>query len=150
MYQDILQEHIDDKTSYGEKPQPPCDAERLARLRERAARELNTELPEGYTKFLGITNGLDSNGLVIYASETGPIEGHDDMSIEGIVEANQGYWENPASRRFLFVGESGTSFYVLDRQDGAYRILDRQSQSMMEDLPSFEALLSRALEENRP
>jgi len=150
MYQTLLQEHLDDKRGYGESPQPGCDAQQLERLRERARKELRTEFPEAYYDFLRQTNGLDSNGLVVYASETTPIVGHNDMSIEGIVDANLGWRDFAPHRRLVVFAESGTALYVYDNDGREYQQLDRQSNSVIAELPSFEALLHRALEENRP
>jgi hypothetical protein len=150
MYEELLKEHVDSKTKYGERPQPPCDEPTLARLRERSERELGAEVPEAYDAFLRTMNGLDSNGLVIYAAETTPVAGQEDLRIEGFVDANLGYRDEPSHRGFLYFAESGTSFYALDLEGKTYRLLDRQSHSPMEEFASLEALLARALEENRP
>jgi hypothetical protein len=153
MYQKLLQEHIDDKKAYGGKPQPPATAEDLRQLRERAKKELGADLPQGYLDFLKLMNGLDSNGLVIYASETGPLAGYEtrpDMKIEGIVDANLGWWDLEDHKRYLFLGESGTCLYAYDLQGKKYAALDRASNDPIDEMPSFEALLADALERNHP
>ena len=153
MYQKLLQEHIDDKKAYGGVPQPPATAEELRRLRERAKKELGVDLPQGYLDFLGLMNGLDSNGLVIYAAETAPLAGYPnrkDMNIEGVVDANLGWWDLEDHKRYIFLGESGTSLFVQDREDGTFPELDRSSNDRMEEFPSFEAMLAYALKRNHP
>jgi hypothetical protein len=152
MYQQLLQEHIDDKKSYGESPQPPATATDLEQLRDRAKRELDAELPDAYCELLQVTNGLDSNGLVIYGSRTAPVVGYEkkNLSVEGLVEANLGWRDHPSHKRFVFFAESGSSLYGYDTDKRNYKILDRQSGTEMEDLPSFDELISRALEENHP
>jgi hypothetical protein len=155
MYQQLLQQHLDDLRAYGLSPQPPCGSAALQRLREGAARDLGTELPNEYYEFLKITNGLDSNGLVIYASETSPIAGHEGQkdqkrSIQGVVDANLAWWDFEPHKKFVFFGDSSSGRYVYDVEDKKYRVLDRQASRLVEELPSFEALLAHALERNLP
>ena len=150
MYEELLREHIEDKTSYGERPQAPCDDTSLATLRDRARRELGLELPDAYVSFLRVTNGLDSNGLTVYAAETSSIVGHEDMSIEGIVDANLGWWDFAPHRAFLYFAESGISLYAVEIRTGRFLVIDRQSHSDMEEVASFEALMARALEASHP
>lgn len=76
MYGPLLQEHLDDLRACGLSPQPPCGSAELQRLRERASKELGAELPHEYYDFLQLTNGLDSNRLVIYASRSLNASGH--------------------------------------------------------------------------
>src|SRR5262249_40413215 len=70
MYQRLLAEIRAAQARYGEQLQPPCTDERLARLRRQAREELDVELPDEYAAFLRTQDGLNHNGLYIYASET--------------------------------------------------------------------------------
>jgi hypothetical protein len=152
MYQQLLQEHIDDKKAYGESPQPAAGPAQLQALRARAKKELGVDLPAAYLELLKITDGLDSNGMVIYGSETRPIVGYEekDRLIQGIVDANLIWRDYPPHAQWLFFGDSGISMYGLDLEGGKYQILDRASNSLVEEFPSFEGMLARALEENHP
>jgi SMI1/KNR4 family protein SUKH-1 len=150
MYQQLLKEHIDDKKAYGEQPQPPATKAQLQALRARAKKELGVDLPAEYYRLLETTNGLDSNGVVIYASEAGPLVGYPDRPLDGLVEANLTWWELPAHKRYLFFGDAGMSLYAYDLEDHAYKVLDRQSNTVLEEFKTFEELIHRALEENHP
>jgi len=152
MYQQLLKEHIDDRKAYGKLPQPPASAAELQALRARAKQELGVDLPKAYYALLEIVNGLDSNGFVIYASETTPMVGYEgkNMFIEGIVDANLGWWELEANKQYLFLAESGMGNYVQDLKEGNYKSLDRQSSSLYEQFATFEELIARGLEENHP
>lgn len=150
MYQALLKEHIDDKKAYGGSPQPPATREELEDLRQRAKDELGVELPKGYLAFLEQMNGLDSNGLVVYASQTTALVGHPDRSLEGLVEANLGWWDLEKHKRWLFFGESGLALYTLEIATGQYQRIDRSSNDVLETFGAFEDLLARGLEENRP
>jgi hypothetical protein len=152
MYQDLLREHIEDKKRYGESPQAPCSPEALGRLGQRAQDELGVAVPQAYLDFLALTNGLDSNGLVIYAAETCPVVGYEDkdMRILGLVEANQLWWDSPPRKGFLAFGDSSMDVYVYDIAESKYRIISRQGIRSGEEFPSFEAMLHKALEAHRP
>jgi hypothetical protein len=149
-YQGLLNEMISWKKENALSLQPPCTPEELRALRRRTLAELGLEVPEAYCTFLIRMNGLDSNGLVIYASTTTPIVGFTDRFIEGFVEANLGWWDHAPNRPFLHFGESGDSKYVFSPSQSQYLVLDRQSDSVIKSVSTFEALLGLALEENRP
>jgi hypothetical protein len=146
----MLREHIDSLRKYGGSPQPPATAEEVRALRARARKELGVELPDAYCELLGMVDGLDSNGMVIYGCRTACIVGYDDRWIQGIVDANLIWWELEAHKEYLFLGDSGISLYTLQLPDRKYQLQDRPSGSVLEEFASFEELLYRALEENRP
>src|SRR5688572_29761582 len=75
MYRQLLAEVRTEQARYGGHRQPPCTEERLALLRRRVREELGAELPDEYAAFLREQDGLNYNGLFIYASETRPIVG---------------------------------------------------------------------------
>jgi hypothetical protein len=141
------------KRSYGGSPQRPCRRDELQTLRARVAKDLGVELPQAYYEFLTLMNGLNSNGLTIYASQTTSMAGYEhrkDMNIDGIVEANLVWRDYEPHKRFVMFGQSGTSLYAYDLKDKKYRVLDRQSNSLIEEMSSFQDLLRQALEENAP
>lgn len=150
MYQQLLKEHIDDKAAYGESPQPPASKAQLEELRDKAKKELGADLPAAYYHLLEKTNGVDSNGMVIYGSETAPIVGYEDRFIQGLVEANLIWRDLESHKRYVFFGDASTSMYAYDVEDGSYKLLDRSSNDTLEEFKTFEELLQRALEENHP
>jgi hypothetical protein len=150
MYQQLLADVKGWLAANALQAQPPARERDVEDLRERARAELGAEVPEAYCDLLRQADGLDANGLVLYASRTSPVAGREDLSIQGFVDANLAWWDLEANRRYLCFGESGLSRFALDREDGRYRVLDRSSDSVVEDVASFEELVSRALEESRP
>lgn len=130
--------------------QPPARETDVLDLRARARAELGAELPEEYCALLRETDGLDANGLVVYATRTSTIAGHDDRSIEGFVEANLGWRDLEDNRNYLFFAESGISLFSFHLGDRRYRVLDRSSGSLVEEVVTFDELVAHALEENRP
>jgi hypothetical protein len=150
MYQQLLQEHIDDKKAYGESGQPPATPAQLQALRAQAKKELGVDLPAEYYRLLETTNGLESNGLSIYGTERTLIVGHQDRFIQGLVDANLNWWDLESHKKYVFFGDASVSLYVRDLEDGKYKLLDRSSNDVLEEFDTFEGLMHRALEENHP
>src|SRR5918992_2326557 len=88
MYRHLLNSVTEDQRRFRCEPQPPCTDTQLERLAERAMAELAAQLPEAYQDFLRLSNGLDWNGVVVFASERVPITSRPDRFINGFVEMN--------------------------------------------------------------
>lgn len=146
MYDELLQNIRAQATSYGEVLQPPCSAGSIELLRTRVQKELGVELPEEYVQFLKKVNGLDWNGLVVYASERSQIVGYRDRFIEGVVEGNLSYRALDSMNDFLVFGEDGVALYVLELCDRSYQIITTAGLTVLETFPAFEDLLTNAME----
>jgi hypothetical protein len=145
MYEQLLTQVGAKQAKYGEQSQPPCTEERLGRLRRRVREEIDAELPEGYADFLRTQDGLNHNGLFIYASETSPVVGAKDATIEGIVDANLGWRDDEHFNDYLVFGEGNMDLYVRHLPTGEYQVIDRTPGNLIETQPSFDQLLAAAL-----
>jgi hypothetical protein len=144
MYQQLLDEVRAEQARYGGHVQLPCPEERLAVLRRRVREDLGAELPEEYVAFLREQNGLNFNGLFIYASETTSIVGTRDASIQGIVDANLGWRDVESMRVYLVFGDGNMDLYARHLPTGEYHVLDRVPGNLIETHPSFELLMAAA------
>jgi hypothetical protein len=150
MYEQLLDEHVRWQVASGQRVQPAATAEQIEAVIRRAWERLGSELPVEYARFLEHMNGLNSNGLVIYSSDPIVVAGSTDVVIEGIVEANEAWHDDPAYSSFLFFGEGNTSRYALDCRDSRYQVLDYQTDTLIEEVAGFDELLLAALREHRP
>jgi len=146
MYQQLLARLRAAQATYGEQSQPPCTDERLAHLRRRVRDELGTDLPDEYAAFLRTQDGLNHNGLFIYASETTPIVGTAGATIQGIVEANQIWRDDERLTRYLIFGDGNLDLYARHLPTGEYHVVDRVPGNLVATYPSFEQLIAAALE----
>jgi hypothetical protein len=144
MYRNLLNRVTEEQRQFRCEPQPPCTEAQLEQLAERAMAELATELPAEYREFLRLTNGLDWNGVVIFASERTPITSYPDRFIYGFVEMNLIFREADDSR-FLVFGSDGMDVYTYDQSTSAYEIHDQVSRDLIDTVPSFDALITKAL-----
>jgi hypothetical protein len=145
-YHQFLEIIAQEQQEFQQSMQPPCNPQKLIQLKEQVENQLNCTLPDGYIEFLSITNGLEWNGLQIFASETMPIVGYTDGKIPGFVDMNLLYRENEDCLDLLFFGESGIDSYVYCISTKQYQILDRVSLSLTETFDSFEMLIYEAFQ----
>ena len=149
MYRTLLDEVAAWSRDHDRPLQRPCLVHEIEDLRRRARRELAADVPDAYCRFLALMDGLDWNGLVIYASKTTPIAGYSDRFIEGFVEATREWRDYEENRHLIFFGESGLSQYAYDPSVAEFRVLDRQSNSLIERANGFDELLFKALSAHR-
>jgi hypothetical protein len=145
MYQELLRRVADEQRQFGSELQPPATEDQLQLLRDRARAELHAEFPTEYLEFLRLTNGFDWNGVVIYASDTVPIARHPDRTITGVVEMNLNYRDDSRFEDLLVIGSNGMDLYTYRISTGASEIYDEVPHELVETVPTFEELVTKAL-----
>lgn len=145
MYQELLQRLATEQRQAGSSPQPPCTDEELQRLLDRARQELRIVPPAGYLDFLRLSNGLDWNGVVIYAANTTPIAGHPDRIIPDIVEMNLNYRDDSRFEDLLVIGSNGMDLYTCRISQDVFEIYDEVPHELLETLDTFDELMTKAL-----
>jgi hypothetical protein len=145
MYQDLLKQVAAEQAQFGSRLQPPATEAQIHRLMARARAELRAELPAAYLDFLRRNNGFDWNGVVIYASATVPIAGHEDRRIGGLVEMNLSARADERFYDLLVLGSNGMDIYTYRVLTGAFEIYDEIPHELIETVPSFAALMTKAL-----
>ncbi len=140
--EDVLGMIAAEQRAVGEQVQPPASPQAIQALSAFAREHLGAELPESYAALLSSVDGLDFNGTVLYATTERDLPGGG--TLLGFREANKIFMEG-GERHHLLLGETGDELFAWDRQDGAWRILDRGSLSQLETFPDGDALLERVL-----
>ena len=149
MYQELLKEAARWLKKYDRQMQPPASEAELVSLVERAQAELGQKVPAGYEAFLRIADGFDWNGCTIYGSHTRPLAGYNDRFIQGFVEANLIWRDDEANEEYLYFADGDISRYGYHLPSKQYQVKDRQSDTLLKVVPSFDALIERALEDHR-
>jgi hypothetical protein len=145
MYQELLTRVAEEQRQFGSGLQPPCSEQQIQRLVESASKELHTDLPADYLNFLRLTNGLDWNGVVIYASDTVPITVHPARSIPGIVEMNLNFRDDSRFEDLLVLGSNGMDLYTYRISIRLYEVYDEVPHELMDTFPRFDELMTQAL-----
>lgn len=115
-------------------------------MRSRAKHELGHEIPDEYAALLATCNGLDWNGLVVYASERTRIVGYSDRFVEGFVEANRDHREFEPMKDFLVFADDGTVVYTYCISRNKFQEVTSVGLSVLEEFDTFDDLLRNALE----
>jgi hypothetical protein len=145
MYQEVLQAIATEKQKYDLSLQPPCSAADLERLRDNSVQELQQDIPAGYEAFLQATNGLDWNGLQVFATHRTPIAGFTDRFIGGFVDENLRYRDFEPMKQFLVFAGDGTVLHVFDTVRAEYQVILAVGLTVLETASSFEELIQNAL-----
>ena len=145
MLQHLLAELEAEQARFGERRQPACTDDQVEQLRRRVREQLGAELPDAYAAFLRGRNGLNHNGLFIYASETAPVVGARDATIQGLVEANLVWRDDEDFLDCLVFGDGNMDVYVRHLPTGEYQVRDRVPGNLVERFASFDELLAAAI-----
>ena len=123
---DLLSKVHLQQRKHGRFIQPPASPDQIATLREVMRAKLGVDLPDEYAQFLAVSDGLEWNGTLFYATER-HANAPDRPFFDGVVPANLDVRDNESFARLLVLGESGMEIYVQDLASSAFRIIDRVS-----------------------
>ncbi|HEX8349526.1 MAG TPA: YrhA family protein, partial [Hymenobacter sp.] len=110
----LLAEIAADKVAFDEQMSPPISADELGQLEAECRLKLGYTLPEAYGQLLLVTDGIDLNGIQLYASKARlrvTPEGRTKYSFRGLVEVNEQWREFELNKEFVFLAESGEVLY---------------------------------------
>jgi hypothetical protein len=145
MYHDLLKQIESEMRRFGMALQPPCSSAQLETLRRKAVQHLGNTIPDAYIAFLIDANGLDWNGLVVYATERTPIVGYPDRFIEGFVEGNLSYRDYHPLKDYLIFAEDGVVLFTYRLSASEYQIVTTVGLSLLESFKTFDELMANAL-----
>lgn len=145
MWKDKLQEIIKEKSLYGEKVNIGATKEEIAIFLKKAEAELHADLPNDYAKILEQVNGLEFNGFILYGIDQNLLSKQPNQSINGLIENNKLWYENEWLKKYIFIGESGISWYVYDLAEGKYVELDSPSGEEIEVFAGLECMVEKML-----
>src|SRR5713101_4320885 len=146
-YHLLLQQTAEKMKRYNLGLQAPCSKVDLERVVTRARDELGYLLPDGYVGFLSLANGLDWNGLTIFASERTPITGFPDRFIDGFIEANLAYRDYAPMKAYAVFGDDGVALFTYSITMAEYQVLTKVGLSVLKRFGTFTELLTRAMQE---
>ena len=145
MMREKLEEVIWEMEMYGEKANGGAGERELAEFNEKVAEELGINLPEEYIKLLRVINGIEFNGFIIYGIDEELLEKAPNQSISGLIGLNKIWYENEWQRQYVFLGESGMSWYVYGCIDEKYYELDNPSGTVCEEFSDLESMVEKML-----
>lgn len=145
MLKDRLQEIVQEKKLYGEEVNIGATDEEIEIFSKKAKVELNVDLPNDYVKILGLVNGLEFNGFILYGIDQHLLSNQPNQRINGLIEYNKIWYENEWQKKYIFIGESNISWYVYDLVACRYFELDNPSGRENGEFSSSECIVEKLL-----
>lgn len=133
------------RSFYRSDIQPAATEAALERLQQRAQKELDASLPDDYLDFLRVTDGLNWDGLFVYASGKNPVIEKPTAFMHSFVDDNLDWRSHAPHRNYLFFADSDISLFVLNLASRRYEILDRPSGTLIQTFDTMDAMLTEAL-----
>ena len=132
---------LKDRASAGLRLQPGLPEADVTAFRRTVAQRLNYELPALYTDLLSRTDGLDSNGVVLYASR--PYFQGAKLLQQGFVEANQLLRAYAPNLDFVYFAESGMDLYRHNLVSNEFEVCTRVGLRTMVTFATAEAFFQQ-------
>jgi hypothetical protein len=111
-------------------------------LRQYYKDDIQPPATEEALDFLRVTDGLNWDGLFIYASASDSVDGNPAVLIHSFVVDNLDWRSYERRRNCLIFADSDISLYALNLVIGRYEVQDRSSGTVME---TFDVLITEAL-----
>ena len=129
---------------FGMTQQPACSPNDIETLKRNAVDKLECAVSDGFLAFLSVVNGLDWNGLVVYASQPSLIVGFNDRFIEGFVEGNLTYRDFEPLKGHLIFADDGDALFTYQVSTSKYQVLTSVGLSCSTPLMNCFAMLCKA------
>lgn len=125
---------------FNRPPQPPLTSAALQTFSSQVAYTLAYELPQAYRDILAVTDGIDWNGIVLYASETRL--GRDGiLGSQGLLDVNvQLRLAYTPDKDFIYFAESGMDAYRHNLLTNRFEVADRVATSVFDTFATPEEL----------
>lgn len=139
----LLHEIREELTSFDEQMEAPASTAQLAALQVDSASQLAYALPAEHLELLAAHDGIDCNGIQLYASEARTENnGSDrpDYLKRGFVEANLIWREFEPNKDYIFFAESGSDLYQHNLQTNQFEVADRVGRTVFDRFATAEAL----------
>ena len=138
--QSLLNEIKADLADFDEPVEAPASAAQLSALRLDSTNQLAYTPPAEYLELLATHDGIDCNGVQLYASAPETEDnGSDrpDYLKRGFVEANLIWRDYEPNKHYAFFAESGDKLYCHNLQASRFEIVDRITKAPIYAPSSF-------------
>ena len=91
-----------------------CTVEELKIFEQKVFEKFKYKLPEEYTNFLAVVNGLEFNGMILYGIDENILDRKNAQTVTGYIDSNEIWYENEWQKEYMFFGDADISWYCLD------------------------------------
>ena len=143
MWKETLDKVRDREAGYGGKLNEPASEEDIRKFREKVE-SLSIIVPNEYYDFLRVINGVEYNSCIIYGIDEDLLDKETAQGTTGFLFQRE-VWEETASGKFTYLGESSIDFFAYGVETQKYYVLDNGSEDIMEEFNTLDELLERIL-----
>lgn len=136
----LLTEIAGELADWDERMEPAASSVQLASLQADSISQLAYSLPADYLEVLAVHDGVDCNGIQLYASEPhleNNSSDNPDYLKRGFVEANLIWREYEPNKNYIFFGESGDKLYCHNLKLNQFEIVDRLTKALIYEPATF-------------
>lgn len=145
MWELKFEEIVRERKTCGKAVNQGATDEDIEKFIKSATDELCVTLPHEYVMVLKKVNGIEFNGFILYGIDEALLSNTPQQRINGFLESNKIWYENPWQKEYIFFGESNISWYVYKISSKKYYELDNPSGRIMEEYCGFYSMLEQML-----
>lgn len=125
---------------------PPATSAELASVEGLLEEKLGCRLPPSYRMFLGHTNGIGTQGSVLFGTDNATDANPGDWQKKGVVYASLTWLRDPRKSEWIIVGENEFEVFAISRDDKRFAVLAGGTERIVREMPSSDALICDCLE----
>ncbi len=143
MWKETLEKVRAQEAGYGGKLNGPASEAEIKKF-EDEIKKAGAIVPDGYYDFLRVINGVEYNSFIIYGIDEDLLDKETAQGTTGFLFQRE-VWEETASGKFTYLGESSIDFFAYGVETQKYYVLDNGSEDIMEEFNTLDELLERIL-----
>ena len=120
MWNKKLQEIKKMNAIFGEEINDGATEKDIQRFLEEIGDVISEEYLHPYINVLKRVNGLEFNGFILYGIDSTLLNNEPKQPINGFIDNNRVWHENEWQRKYIFFGDSNTSWYTYDLLTNKY------------------------------
>lgn len=143
MWNKKLQEIKKMNAIFGEEINDGATEKDIQRFLEEIGDVICEEYLHPYINVLKRVNGLEFNGFILYGIDSTLLNNEPKQPINGFIDNNRVWHENEWQRKYIFFGDSNTSWYTYDLLTNKYYELDKPSGEIVDEFDNIDLLVDK-------
>ena len=143
MWNEKLQEIKNINAIWGEEINDGATENEIQRFLEEIGDVISVETLHPYINVLRKVNGLEFNGFILYGIDLIILENEPKQSVNGFIDNNKVWHENEWQKKYIFYGDSNSSWYTYDLATNKYYELDKPSGDIVDVFDTIDLMVDK-------
>ena len=145
MWNEKLQEIKNINAIFGEEINDGATEMEIQGFLDEIGAVIDVETLHPYINILRKVNGLEFNGFILYGIDLTILENEPKQSVNGFIDNNKVWHENEWQKKYIFYGDSSSSWYTYDLSKNKYYELDKPSGDIADVFDTMDLLVDKLL-----